>query len=198
MRVSCPGLSAAGIRFANGGREILATRVIQGSRFENSRRTTPFFSNLLAPCARTWKAIRFPDETMRRMVPVVPTCSKCGRAVAAWRLDHCIYCGTALPPDFREKYPEPKGLKLIEPAPLPPAAARQLELMKVMPTGKPGRSRTLLFAMGLLTVPVFAILFYLMYGMLSRYAPGSAWVVALAAVAFLGYIAWVSLRTRRR
>jgi hypothetical protein len=125
-----------------------------------------------------------------------PRCTKCRRQVAAWRLDHCVYCGTALPPDFREKYPEPEALKLTETRALPPEAARQLELLRVMPSEKPGRSRRMMFTVGLLTIPVFAVLFYLMYSILSRYSPGSAWAVAVAAIAFFGYIGWMTLRAR--
>jgi hypothetical protein len=125
-------------------------------------------------------------------------CTKCRRPVAAWRLDHCVYCGTALPPDFRDKYPEPEALKHTETRELPPEAARQLELMKVLPSEKPSKSRTVLFAMGLVTIPVFAIIFYLMYSILSRYSPGSAWIVALAAVGFLGYLGWMALRGKKR
>jgi hypothetical protein len=129
----------------------------------------------------------------------VPRCTKCRRPVAAWRLDNCVYCGTALPPDFREKFPEPDALKLVEARPLPPEAAKQLELMKVMPTGgNPGKSRTLMLAVGLLSLPVFAILFYMMYAILSRYSPGSAWVVMVAAAAFFGYLAWTAIKARRR
>ncbi|HEY7864338.1 MAG TPA: hypothetical protein VIE39_11785 [Thermoanaerobaculia bacterium] len=128
----------------------------------------------------------------------VPRCPKCRRPVAAWRLDHCVYCGTALPPDFREKYPEPEALRRTEIKELPPEAARQLELMKVLPSEKPSKSRTILFAMGLVTIPVFAILFYLMYSILSRYSPGSAWVVGLAALAFFGYLGWMTMRGKKR
>jgi hypothetical protein len=70
--------------------------------------------------------------------------------------------------------------------------------MKVLPSEKPSKSRTILFAMGLVTIPVFAILFYLMYSILSRYSPGSAWVVGLAALAFFGYLGWMTMRGKKR
>lgn len=133
---------------------------------------------------------------MPAMSAEVPRCTKCRRPVAAWKLDHCVYCGTALPPDFRETYPEPEGVRRAEPRELPPEAAKQLELMKVLPSEKPSKSRTILFAMGLLTIPVFALLFYLMYKILSRFASGTSWIVGLAALAFFGYFGWMALRKR--
>jgi len=122
-----------------------------------------------------------------------PLCPQCHRRIAAWRLDHCVYCGAAFPADFREGFPEPPALKWVERPGLPADAARQLEMMKVIPLEKKGGSPAML--LGLLSVPVFAVLFYLLYRIVARYSAGSAVLVLVAGVGFIGYLFW-SLRKK--
>jgi hypothetical protein len=117
-----------------------------------------------------------------------PLCPQCHRRVAAWRLDHCVYCGAAFPADFREGFAEPEALKWVERPGLPADAARQLEMMKVIPLERKGRSPAVL--LGLLSVPVFAVIFYLLYHMVARYSAAGAVLVLVAGVGFLGYLFW--------
>jgi hypothetical protein len=122
-----------------------------------------------------------------------PLCPQCHRRIAAWRLDHCVYCGAVFPADFREGFPEPPALKWVERPGLPADAARQLEMMKVIPIEKKGGSPAML--LGLLSVPVFAVLFYLLYRIVARYSAGSAVLVLVAGAGFIGYLFW-SLRKK--
>jgi hypothetical protein len=122
-----------------------------------------------------------------------PLCPQCRRRVAAWRLDHCVYCGAVFPSDFREGFPEPEALKWVERPGLPADAARQLEVMKVIPLEKKGRSPAML--LGLLSVPVFAVLFYLLYRIVARYSAPSAMLVLVAGAGFIAYLFW-SLRRK--
>jgi len=122
-----------------------------------------------------------------------PLCPQCRRRVAAWRLDHCVYCGAVFPADFREGFQEPEALKWVERPSLPVDAARQLEVMKVIPLEKKGRSPAML--LGLLSVPVFAVLFYLLYRIVARYSAPSAMLVLVAGAGFIAYLFW-SLRRK--
>jgi hypothetical protein len=117
-----------------------------------------------------------------------PLCPQCHRRVAAWRLDHCVYCGAAFPADFREGFTEPAALKWVERPALPADAARQLEVMKVIPLERKGRTPAVL--LGLLSVPVFGVLFYLLYRIVARYSAPSAVLVLVAGAGFLGYLFW--------
>jgi hypothetical protein len=126
-----------------------------------------------------------------------PLCPKCRRRVAAWRLDHCVYCGERFPEGFLEGHPEPPALRFIERPAIPPEATRQLELMKVVSMDKEPKSRSLGAAFGLLSLPVFGIIFYLLYGLVSRTSPASAVLIVIAGLGFLGYLAWSFFRPRR-
>ena len=59
--------------------------------------------------------------------PPLPACPNCGRQIAAWKKEHCIYCGTAFPPGFKEGFQEPEALKWVDRPAIPDDAARKLE-----------------------------------------------------------------------
>jgi len=109
-----------------------------------------------------------------------PLCPRCRRRVAAWRLDHCIYCGERFPDGFREGYEEPAALQWVERPTIPPEATKQLEMMKVVSFDKEPKSRSLTTVFGLLSLPVFAVIFYLLYGMVARTSSASAVLVVVA------------------
>jgi hypothetical protein len=127
----------------------------------------------------------------------VPLCPRCRRRVAAWRLEHCIYCGERFPEGFREGFEAPAALQFIERPLVPPEATRQLELMKVVSFDKDPKSRSVGALFGLLALPVFGVIFYLLYGIVARTSPGTAVLVVVAGLGFLGYLGWSFLRTRR-
>jgi hypothetical protein len=125
-----------------------------------------------------------------------PLCPRCRRPIAAWRLDHCIYCGERFPEGFRDGFQEPAALQWIERPSVPPEATKQLEMMKVVGFDRPAKSRSYGAVFGLLSLPVFAVIFYLLYGLVSRTSPASAVLIVLAGAGFLGYLGWTFFRAR--
>jgi len=74
--------------------------------------------------------------------PPLPSCPQCGRRIAAWKKDHCVYCGTTFPPDFKQGFAEPEALKWVDRPEISPDAERKLEMMKVVPMDGGGRGRS--------------------------------------------------------
>ena len=130
--------------------------------------------------------------------PPETRCPRCGRPIAAWRLDHCVYCGAAFPPDSRPAGPPPQALQWIERPGLPPDAARQLELLKVVPLDRPRRSRSIVAALSLLSLPVFCAIFYLLYRLLSRHSGAAAVLVVVAGAGFVLYLLYAAFRSSAR
>ena len=109
-----------------------------------------------------------------------------------------MYCGTAFPADWKQGFQEPEGLKWIDRPAIPPEAARKLEMMKVVPLDGARPGRTLPVLIGLLSLPIFAVLFYLLAVMLRRYSPAAAAVVLVLGIGFLGYLGWSLRKVGRR
>ncbi|HVQ54917.1 MAG TPA: hypothetical protein VMT25_07045 [Thermoanaerobaculia bacterium] len=126
-----------------------------------------------------------------------PRCPKCRRPLAAWRLDHCVYCGEAFPAELKQGHEAPDGLKWVERPALPTDLSKKLELMKVVPIEAGRKSRSLVTVIGLLSLPIFAAIFYLLYTMVRRMSPGTSLVVLLAGAGFVGYLAWIFARARK-
>jgi hypothetical protein len=127
----------------------------------------------------------------------MPACPNCGRRIAAWKKEHCVYCGAAFPPGLKDGFEEPEALKWVDRPAIPPDAARKLEMMKVLPLEGAARTRSLPAWIGLLSLPVFAVLFYLLYALVRRYMPGAAGIVLAVEAGILGYLAWAFYRARR-
>jgi hypothetical protein len=152
--------------------------------------------------ASSWKhhpMTRSSDSPMisSMSTPPLPACPKCGRRIAAWKMDHCVYCGAPFPSELKEGVPEPEALKWVERPQITPEAARQLEMMKVVRLDgkKPARSAGAVLTV--LSIPVFGVIFYLLYALVARSSPGSALLVLLAGAIFIGYLLWVALRPGR-
>ena len=126
-----------------------------------------------------------------------PRCPKCRRPLAAWRLDHCVYCGEAFPAELKQGHEAPDGLKWVERPALPTDLSKKLELMKVVPIEARRKSRSLVTIVGLLSLPIFAAIFYLLYTMVRRISPGTSLVVLLAGAGFVAYLAWIFARARK-
>ena len=126
-----------------------------------------------------------------------PRCPKCHRPLAAWRLDHCVYCGEAFPAELKQGHEAPDGLKWVERPALPTDLSKKLELMKVVPIEAGRKSRSLVTVIGLLSLPIFAAIFYLLYTMVRRISPGTSLVVLLAGAGFVAYLAWIFARARK-
>ncbi len=130
--------------------------------------------------------------------PAGPVCPRCRRKLAAWRLDHCVYCGEKFPENLREGFTEPEALKYVERPAVTPEAAKQLEMMKVVEIGaKPKAKTPLVAALALLTLPVFAGIFYMLYRLVSRSFPSAGLLIVVAAFLFLGYIGWTVTKSAR-
>jgi len=130
--------------------------------------------------------------------PPMPACPQCGRRIAAWKKEHCVYCGAAFPPDFKHGYEEPEALKWVDRPAISPEAARKLEMMKVVPLDGPAKARSFPALVGLLSLPIFAVLFYLVSSLLRRYSPAAAAGVLAAGAGFLAYLVWMLSKSRRR
>ena len=126
---------------------------------------------------------------------LAPLCPKCRRRVAAWKLDHCVYCGQAFPPDLKEGFAEPEALKWVERPAIPPDAARQLEMMKVVPMERDTRARSVVRGLALLSIPVVAVLFYMLWSVAGKFFSG--WLMAIVAAGVIGYLVWTLTRSAR-
>jgi len=126
-----------------------------------------------------------------------PLCPRCRRKLAAWKLDHCIYCGEKFPENLREGFAEPDSLKFVERPPVPSEAAKQLEMLKYVELGataKSGSRKLGLFLVGL-AFPVLLGLFYMLYRVLSRWLPTSAgFIVGAVGLVVLGAVGWAVAR----
>ncbi|HEY6066969.1 MAG TPA: hypothetical protein VIY96_12500 [Thermoanaerobaculia bacterium] len=127
-----------------------------------------------------------------------PVCPRCRRPIAAWRLEHCVYCGESFPPDLKEGHSQPEALKWVERPAIPSDAARQLELMKVLPMETKKKARPALLVAGVASIAAFTIIFALLYVLMQRLAPTAGGIVLVIAAVFLGYLGMVFLRLYRR
>ncbi|HZI66974.1 MAG TPA: hypothetical protein VFF17_10455 [Thermoanaerobaculia bacterium] len=128
-----------------------------------------------------------------------PRCPRCHRPLAAWRLPHCVYCGETFPPDLKDGFEAPDAVKWIERPAITQDAARQLELLKVLPWEgkKKGPGRALVFAAGV-SVAAFIGIFAMLFLILRRQMPTLAAPVVLVGMGFVGYLIWVFSRAHRR
>lgn len=131
--------------------------------------------------------------------PTGPRCPRCARAVAAWRLDHCVYCGEPFPPELKEGHAKPEALKWVERPSVPADAAKQLEMMKFFPGGirTAPRARPILIGVGAISLAAFAVIFGLLYLILKRSAPAFSGFVLVLGAGFLAYLGWVFFRASR-
>ena len=81
---------------------------------------------------------------------------------------------------------------------LPPDAARQLELMKVVPFAKEKAPRSVFALAMVLALPAFGAIFFMLYRMVARYAPSIAILVLVAGAGFLGYLGFTLYKAARR
>ena len=126
-----------------------------------------------------------------------PRCPRCRRPLAAWRLNHCVYCGEAFPAELKEGFAEPDALKWIERPPLPADVSKKLEMMKVVPIEAHKKSRSIVTIVGIVSVPIIAILFYFTWLLLRQMSPTSGLLVLIAGVGVIAYLIWTFARARR-
>lgn len=127
-----------------------------------------------------------------------PRCPRCNRTLAAWRLAHCVYCGESFPPGLKEGFQEPEALKWVDRPAIPVDAARQLEVMKILPwEGKRKPRPALLLAAGV-SFAAFATIFVLLFLLMRRYMPSISILVVVVGALVLGYLTTAFLRVYRR
>ena len=126
-----------------------------------------------------------------------PRCPRCHRHLAAWRLNHCVYCGQEFPADLKEGFAEPEALKWVERPALPADVTKKLEMMKVVPSQTPRKSRNLMALAGLVSIPIFGAIFYFTYSMLRQLSPTSSFLILVAGIGVVAYLGWIFYRARR-
>ena len=129
--------------------------------------------------------------------PAGPRCPRCHRPLAAWRLDHCVYCGEAFPADLKAGFTAPEALKWVERPALPVDVSKKLEMMKVIPQETVKKSRSLVTTAGILSIPIFAAIFYLTWTLIRQLSPASGFMVLVGGAGVLGYLGWIFYRARR-
>lgn len=125
-----------------------------------------------------------------------PRCPRCHRPLAAWRLEHCIYCGEAIPAELKAGHAEPEGLKWVERPPLPADLHKKLELMKIVPNEAPRKTRMAWAIAGGVALPVVIGILYLAYRLLRQVSPMSGFLIVIAGIAVVGYLGGVFFRSR--
>jgi hypothetical protein len=126
-----------------------------------------------------------------------PRCPRCRRPLAAWRLNHCVYCGEAFPAELKEGFAEPEALKWIERPALPADVSKKLEMMKVVPIEGRKRSRSIVTIVGIVSVPIIAILFYMTGALLRQMSPTASLLILVAGVGVIAYLIWTFAKARR-
>ena len=128
-------------------------------------------------------------------LPAGPVCPRCRRRLAAWKLDHCVYCGEKFPENIREGFAEPEALKFVERPSVPADAAKQLEMMKYVELGRKKKPSNVGRSLALLALPVFVVIFYLIYRIASRFVPYAGLLVVVLGLALVGYVVWTIRRS---
>ena len=90
---------------------------------------------------------------------------------------------------------EPETLKWIDRPNIPADAARQLELMKVVPQEKDTSSRSVGKVLAMASLPIFGGIIFLLYRILLRYGSGFAILAVVGGLIFLGYLVWNVFRS---
>lgn len=129
--------------------------------------------------------------------PAGPRCPRCHRPLAAWRLNHCVYCGEAFPADLKEGFEAPVALKWVERPALPADVSKKLEMMKVVPSQAPRKNRNLMAVAGLVSIPIFGAIFYLTYSMVRQLSPTTSFLILVAGAGLIGYLGWTFYKARR-
>ena len=97
-----------------------------------------------------------------------------------------------------EGFQEPEALKFVERPGIPKDAARQLEVMKVLPFEGARKPRPMLVAAAGFSVLLFATIFVLLYLLMQRTMPSIGILVLIVGGLFLGYLVTAFLRAYRR
>jgi hypothetical protein len=149
--------------------------------------------SVLSPIAAANRIIGFDPGIEQKNVSTPsagPRCPRCRRPLAAWRLDHCIYCGESLPAELKEGFQAPEALKWIERPELPADVSKKLAMMKLVPSSDVKRPQSWVRTAGFVSLPIFAVIFYLLYRVIRQVSPTFAFLLILIGFAVIGYLLW--------
>ncbi len=129
-----------------------------------------------------------------------PRCPRCHRALAAWRLGHCIYCGETIPAELKDGFAEPEGLKWVERPALPTDLSKKLEMMRIVgqEPQAPRKTRVAWAVAAGVAFPLLIAIFYLAYMLLRRLSPVSSALVVIVGMGGLGYLVFSFLKAREK
>ena len=109
-----------------------------------------------------------------------------------------MYCGESFPPDLKEGFQEPEALKWVERPAITVDAARQLEVMKVLPWEAKKKPRPALLLAAGFSFAAFATIFVLLFLLMRKYMPSISILVLVVGALVLGYLTTAFLRVYRR
>lgn len=109
-----------------------------------------------------------------------------------------MYCGESFPPDLKKGFQEPEALKWVERPAIPVDAARQLEVMKVLPWEARKKPRPAFLLAAGFSFALFATIFGMLFLIMKRTMPSIGILVLVVGAVFLGYLVSAFLRAYRR
>ena len=92
---------------------------------------------------------------------------------------------------------EPEALKWVERPAVPADLNKKLELMRFVPMETKKKSRSLVTFVGAVSVPIFVVIFYLMWKLLRQLSPMSGLMIMGAGVMVIGYLVWTFVKARK-
>lgn len=109
-----------------------------------------------------------------------------------------MYCGEAFPPGLKEGFQEPEALKWVDRPAIPMDAARQLEVMKILPWEARKKPRPALLLAAGFSFAVFATIFVMLFSVMRRSMPSIGILVLVVGAVFLVYLVTAFRRAYRR
>jgi hypothetical protein len=112
-------------------------------------------------------------------------------------MNHCVYCGEAIPAELKEGFAEPEALKWVERPPLPADVSKKLEMMRIVPMEAKKPAHSAITYIGIASVPIFVGIFYLTWTLLRRISPMSGFLILGAGAMVIGYLVWTFAKARK-
>ena len=81
---------------------------------------------------------------------------------------------------------------------LPAEVSKTFAMMKLVPSTGARKTRSWTTIAGLVSVPLFALLFYLLSSLVRRVSPGAAGLLLVAGVGVVGYLVWTFWKAGKR
>ena len=70
-------------------------------------------------------------------------------------------------------------------------------MMKVVPIEARKKSRSIVTIVGIVSVPIIAILFYMTWALMRQMSPTSSLLILVAGVGVIAYLIWTFAKARR-